>query len=297
MQYQHRSNKFGSGKLNRRFFILAAASLSASLIFSSCAAPQAPTASSSPSAASPSPVAQKIKVGVSPVPAGEIMEFVKKDLAPAAGLEIEIVTFNDPVQNNTALKDGAIDANYFQHIPFMEDYGKRKGVEMYAFTPQVHLNPVGLFSKKHKSIADIPQNALVSIPDDVSNAHRALKVLESTGLIKLKPDAKPASPKDIIENPKNITIKEIPGAQSIPTLPDVDLAGITGNWVVQSGMKTDKDALALETAQDPIYAVTLTTLKGKENEPNIQQLYQLLRDDRVKEFIREKYQGAVLPIP
>lgn len=297
MQYQNQSNKFSSGKLNRRFFILAASSFSASLIFSSCAAPQAPTASSSPTAASPSPVAQKIKVGVSPVPAGEIMEFVKESLAPAAGLEIEIVTFNDPVQNNTALKDGAIDANYFQHIPFMEDYGKRKGLEMYAFTPQVHLNPVGLFSKKHKSIADIPQNALVSIPDDVSNAHRALKVLESTGLIKLKPNAEPASPKDIIENPKNITIKEIPGSQSIPTLPDVDLAGITGNWVVQSGMKTDKDALALETAQDPIYAVTLTTLKGKENEPNIRQLHQLLRDDRVKEFIREKYQGAVLPIP
>ena len=240
---------------------------------------------------------EKIKVGVSPVPAGEILEFVKKNLAQQAGLDIEIVTFNDSVQNNTALKEGQIDANYFQHIPFMEDFGKRKNIKMYAFTPQIHLNPVGIFSKKHKSLAEVPNKALVTIPDDVSNAHRALKVLEEAKVIKLKPNVQPASPKDIIENPKNLQIKEIPGAQAIPTLPDVDLAGVTGNWVVQSGMKTDKDALALESAQNPIYAVTVTTLAGKENDPRIQKLYKLLRDDKVKQFIKEKYQGAVIPIP
>jgi D-methionine transport system substrate-binding protein len=295
-------NSLRFDKVNRRFFVTALASLSASIVFASCTTPQ--TASNSPADASPaaaSPVAtaeqNPLKVGVSPVPAGEILEFVVKNLAPEAGLKVEVVTFNDPVQNNTALKDGAVDANYFQHIPFMEDFEKRKDMKMYAFTPQIHLNPVGLFSKKHKSIADIPQNALVTIPDDVSNANRALKVLESAGLIKLKPGVTVASVKDIVENPKNLQIKEIPGAQAIPTLPDVDLAGITGNWVVQSGMKTDKDALALETAQNPIYAVTLTTLEGKESDPRIQLLYKLLRDDRVKQFIRDKYQGAVLPIP
>jgi D-methionine transport system substrate-binding protein len=167
-----------------------------------------------------------------------------------------------------------------------------------AFTPQIHLNPVGLFSKRYKSLKELPQNALVTIPDDISNAHRALKVMEEAGLIKLKPNVFPASPLDIIENSKNLQIKEITGAQAIPTLPDVDLAGITGNWVLQAGLKTDRDALALESAQNPLYAVTVTTLlDGKQNDPRIQLLYKLLRDDRVKQFIREKYQGAVIPIP
>ncbi|QIR35943.1 hypothetical protein HCG51_03665 [Tolypothrix sp. PCC 7910] len=289
--------------IKRRFFVIATASFIATV--TSCSSPQnngTTTTATNPTATTAANTVatgakEKIKVGVSPVPAGEILEFVKKNLAPEAGLDIEIVTFNDPVQNNTALKDGQIDANYFQHIPYMEDYGKRKNLQMYAFTPQIHLNPVGIFSKKYKSLAEVPNKALVTIPDDISNAHRALKVLEEAKLIKLKPNAQPASPKDIIENPKNLQIKEIPGAQAIPTLPDVDLAGITGNWVVQSGMKTDKDALALESAQNPLYAVTVTTLAGKENDPRIQKLHKLLRDDKVKQFIREKYQGAVLPIP
>jgi len=293
-------------KTNRRFFLIATASFVASAVFSSCTRPQNNSAANAPASSPTATTAantaatgtkEKIKVGVSPVPAGEIMEFVQKNIAPEAGLEVEIVTFNDAVQNNTALKDGQIDANYFQHIPFMEDFGNRKNMKMYAFTPQIHLNPVGLFSQKHKSFKELPDRALVTIPDDVSNAHRALKVMEEAGLIKLKPNVQPASVKDIIDNPKNLQIKEIPGAQAIPTLPDVDLAGVTGNWVVQSGMKTDKDALAIESAQNPLYAVTLTTLEGKENDPRIQKLYKLLRDDRVKQFIREKYQGAVLPIP
>ncbi|BBD57675.1 putative lipoprotein [Nostoc sp. HK-01] len=291
--------------INRRFFVIAITSFAASTIFSSCSSPQNNSAASTTANISATPAAntttsatkEKIKVGVTPVPAGEILEFVKKNLAPEAGLDIEIVTFNDFVQNNTALKDGVIDANYFQHIPFMEDYGKKHNFEMYAFTPQIHLNPVGLFSKKYKSLKDLPNKALVTIPDDPSNAHRALKVLESSGLIKLKENVRPASPKDIIANPKNIQIKEIPGAQAIPSLPDVDLAGVTGNWILQAGLKTDKDALAIESANEQIYAVTVTTLKGKETDPRIQKLYKLLRDDKVKQFIRDKYQGSVIPIP
>ncbi|MFN6486962.1 MULTISPECIES: MetQ/NlpA family ABC transporter substrate-binding protein [unclassified Nostoc] len=137
--------------INRRFFLIAITSFAASTIFSSCSSPQnnsaanTSTNSSATLAANTTTTAtkEKIKVGVTPVPAGEILEFVKKNLAPEAGLDIEIVTFNDFVQNNTALKDGVIDANYFQYIPFMEDYGKKHNFEMYAFTPQIHLNPVG----------------------------------------------------------------------------------------------------------------------------------------------------------
>ncbi|BAY49567.1 putative lipoprotein [Scytonema sp. HK-05] len=294
-------------RTKRRFFLLTAASFTASLVFSSCAAPQnsstSNTAVSSPTATTASNTTatgakEKIKVGVSPVPAGDILKFVKDNLAPQAGLDIEIVTFNDSVQDNYALRDGLIDANYFQHVPFMEDFGKRHNIKMVALNPPIHLNPVGVYSKRHKSLAEVPQNAIVTIPDDVNNAHRALKVLEDAKLIKLKKNAGVlASVKDVVENPKNLKIKEIPGAQAIPSLPDVDLAAMTGNWVVQSGMRTDKDALALESAQNPLYAVTVTTLQGKENDPKVQKLYKLLRDDKVKQFIKDKYQGAVLPIP
>lgn len=290
-----------SRTLNRRFFLVAVASITASTVVACSSAQKTATSpGTSPSASNASAPAakEKIKVGVSPVPAGDILKFVKNNLAPEAGLDIDIVEFNDGIQPNLALKEGQIDANYFQHVPYMEDFGKKHGFKMVALTPPIHLNPVGLFSKKHKSLADVPQNALVTIPNDPANAYRALKVMDKAGLIKLKDTAdQVAGVKDIAENPKNLQFKEIPGAQAIPTLPDVDLAGITGNWVVQSGMKTDRDALALETAQNPLYAVTVTTLEGKENDPRVQKLYKLLRDDRVKAYIKEKYQGAVLPIP
>lgn len=141
--------------INRRLFLIAFISFAASTVFSSCSSPQNNSAANTTTNPSVAPVGnastagakEKIKVGVTPVPAGEILDFVKKNLADEAGLDIEIVTFNDFVQNNTALKDGVIDANYFQHIPFMEDYGKKHNFEMYAFTPQIHLNPVGIFSK------------------------------------------------------------------------------------------------------------------------------------------------------
>ncbi|MEH1944780.1 MAG: MetQ/NlpA family ABC transporter substrate-binding protein [Nostoc sp.] len=291
-------------KINRRFFLIAVTSFAASTVFTSCsstnsASNTAPNPAATPAANTVATATkEKVKIGVTPVPAGEILEFVKKNLASEAGLDIEIVTFNDFVQNNSALRDGQIDANYFQHVPFMEDYGKQHNIKMVAFNPPIHLNPVGVYSKRHKSLAEVPQNGLVTIPDDVSNANRALKVLESAKLIKLKDNPTGiANIKDIVENPKKLTIKEIPGAQAIPSLPDVDLAAITGNWVVQAGMRTDTDALALESAQNPIYAVTLTTLQGKENDPRIQKVYKLLRDRKVKDFIKEKYKGAVLAIP
>ncbi|MDF5728204.1 MAG: MetQ/NlpA family ABC transporter substrate-binding protein [Rhizonema sp. PD38] len=297
----HIEQRLPMKQMKRRFFVIAAASFTISIVFVGCRTSQNKLSVDSPNASNVNKVAtrqkEKIKVGVTLVPAGEIMKFVKDNLATQAGLDIEMVVFNDGIQPNLALRDGQIDVGYFQHIPHMEDFGNRYNIKMYAFTPQIHLNPLGLFSKRHKSLNEIPREGLVSIPDDVSNTHRALKLMEEAKLIKLKSNTKFATVKDIIENPKNLQIKEIPLAQSIPSLPDVDLAAITGNWVVQSGMRTDKDALALESAKNPIYAVTLTTLSGKENEPKIQSLYKLLRNDKVKDFIKQKYQGAVITIP
>ncbi|MBD2454073.1 NLPA lipoprotein [Nostoc sp. FACHB-87] len=291
--------------INRRFFLLAVVSFTASTVFTSCSSAQNNSANTNtnPSATPASNTTttatkEKIKVGVSPVPAGEILEFVKKNLAPQAGLDIEIFTFSDSVQNNFALRDKQIDANYFQHVPFMEDFGKQHNIKMVALNPPIHLNPVGVYSKRHKSLAEVPKNGTVIIPGDINNAHRALKVIEEAGLVKLKTTAKGlVSPKDIAENPKNLQVKEVPATQMIPSLPDVDLAVMTGATVLAGGLRTDKDALALESSKNPIYAVTVTTLQGQENDPRIQKLYKLLRDDQVKQFIRDKYQGAVIPIP
>ena len=159
---------------NRRFFLIAAASFTASTVFA-CGSPQETVTNSgtAPSAANVATtgVKESIKVGVSPVPAGDILKFVKNNLAPQAGLDIQIVEFNDGVQPNIALKEEQIDANYFQHVPYMEDFGKKHGFKMVALNPPIHLNPVGLFSKKHKSLADLPQNALVTIPNDPANAY------------------------------------------------------------------------------------------------------------------------------
>ena len=184
-------------KINRRFFVITIAYFAASTVFTSCSSPANNSATNTAVTASTTTAAntvttkpkEKIKVGVSPVPAGEILEFVKKNLAPQAGLDIEIVTFNDSVQDNYALRDGLIDANYFQHVPFMEDFGKRHNIKMVALNPPIHLNPVGVYSKRYKSLSEVPNNALVTIPDDVNNAHRALKVLEHAKLIKLKNNA------------------------------------------------------------------------------------------------------------
>ncbi|QLE41586.1 hypothetical protein FD723_14945 [Nostoc sp. C052] len=291
-------------KINRRFFVITAISFTASTLFASCSSPNSPsnTAVNTSAKTTANTVAttqeEKIKVGVSPVPAGEILEFVKKNLAPAAGLNIEIVTFSDSVQDNFALRDKQIDANYFQHLPFMEDFGKQHNIKMVALNPPIHLNPVGIYSKRHKSLAEVPKNGLVIIPGDINNAHRALKVLEEAKLIKLKNNPGVlVSIKDIVENPKNLQIKEVISGQLLPSLPDVDLGVMTGATVLAGGMRTDKDALALESAKNPLYAVTLTTLQGQENDPKIQKLYKLLRDQKVKDFIKEKYQGAVIPIP
>jgi D-methionine transport system substrate-binding protein len=276
---------------NRRFFLIAAGSMAASLAFSSCTTQKA---DSSASQASPGQTA--LKVGVTPVPAGEVLAFVKNNLAPQAGLNIQIVEFNDFNQPNLALQDGAIDANYFQHNPFMTDFGKQHNIDLVALNA-VHFNPLGAFSKKIKSLDQLQNNAVVSIPNDATNGNRALRLLAEQKLIKLKDNVgELATEKDIVANPKHIQIKAIEAPSLIRSLDDVDVAIITGNFVVQAGMNTKKDAIALEKAAGTRYAVHLATLRGHENDPRIQILNKLLVDPKVREFINQKYSGAVIPV-
>lgn len=278
-----------NAKFDRRFFLIAASSFTASTLFASCT-------NQPDQATEQSDLSQPLRVGVTPVPAGEILAFVRDNLAKQAGLTIQITEFNDFNQPNLALKDGAIDANYFQHIPFMTDFGKQHNIDLVALNA-VHFNPVGIYSKKIRSIDQVSNNASVTIPNDVTNANRALKLLAAQGLIKLREGVGDlATSKDIATNSKSLRITEIEAPSLIRSLDDAQISVITGNFVVQAGMNPKRDALALESATNTPYAVRLATLKGKENDPRIQLLNKLLVDPKVRDFINQKYQGAVVAV-
>lgn len=239
--------------------------------------------------------ATKVKVGVTPVPHGDIVKFIKDNLAAREGLDITIVEFTDYVQPNLALKDGQIDANFFQHAPYMNDFGKQHGIDLVAVA-NVHVEPLGIYSKKIKSLAETPANAIVAIPNDTTNSGRALRLLEAKGLIKLKEGAGVAATvHDIIDNPKQLKIKELEAAQLPRALDDTTFSVINGNYAIGAGLRPDKDALALEKGENNPYANVLTVLKGHENDPGIRKLVKLLTSPEVKKFIEDKYQGAVVP--
>ncbi|WP_214412242.1 MetQ/NlpA family ABC transporter substrate-binding protein [Sphaerisporangium fuscum] len=236
-----------------------------------------------------------LKVGVSPVPHGEILKFVKDKLAASAGLKLDIVEFTDYVQPNVQLQEGQLDANYFQHRPYLADFQKSKGGKEMTFVQAVHLEPLGLYSKKVKSAGELASGATVAVPNDATNLGRALKLLEDNGVIKLKPGVgTAATERDVAENPKNLQFKPLEAAQLPRSLEDVDAAVINGNYALEAKLKPATDALVLEKAEGNPYANGLVTLKGHENDPNIKKLAQLLAGPEVKKFIEDTYQGSVI---
>ena len=274
-----------STQMNRRFFLLTAGSFAATTALASCG-------SSQPSAGG----GNTLRVGVSPVPHGEILAFVRDNLAASEGLDIQVVEFSDYVLPNTALNDGQLEANYFQHVPYMEDFAKQRGLDL-VFVKAVHLEPLGLYSKRHKSLNDVPDGAKVSVPNDATNLGRSLKLLQDNDLLTLKSGAGVAATKQDIEaNPKNLNLVELEAAQLPRALDDVDIGVVNGNFAIQVGLNPAKDALALETADGNPYANGLVVLGGQENDPNIQKLAKLLTSDQVRTFINDKYQGAVIPV-
>ncbi len=255
----------------------------------------ASAAATAPSTAAANPALIKLKVGASPVPHAEILQFVKDNLAAKAGLDLEIVQFTDYVQPNLALQDGQIDANYFQHVPYMEDFAKQHNLDLVAVA-KVHIEPLGIYSKKIKSLSEIPDKAVVAIPNDATNSGRALHLLEANGLLKLKDSASiSATVQDIAENPKNLQIKELEAAQLPRSLDDTTISVINGNYALDAGFTPSKDALALESGVNNPYANVLTVLKGHESDPGIVKLAALLNSPEVKQFIQDKYQGSVIP--
>jgi D-methionine transport system substrate-binding protein len=238
---------------------------------------------------------EPLRVGASPVPHAEILRFIDDELAADAGLDLEIVEFTDYVQPNVALDDGSLDANYFQTVPYLEEQEASAG---YDFTPlaPVHIEPLGIYSDSLADLADLPDGATVAIPNDPTNAGRALRLLAANDLITLA-DTGEAAPTalDIAENPKDLQIQEIEAAQLPRSLADVDAAVINGNYAIDADLKPAEDALALEEAEGNPNANLLVVRAGTEDDERIQQLEELLHSDEVRNFIEKTYGGAVLP--
>ncbi|MCC9625751.1 MetQ/NlpA family ABC transporter substrate-binding protein [Thalassospira sp. MA62] len=237
---------------------------------------------------------ETIRIGVTPGAHEEVMEEVVK-VAATKGLDIEMVTFSDYVIPNQALNDGDLDANSFQHKPYLDNQIRDRGFDLSVVAYNI-LTPMGIYSDKIKSLDELPDGAEIGIPNDPTNGGRALLVLQSQGLIKVDPDAGlVVSPLDVIENPKDISFVELDAAQLPRSLADLDASAINTNYALEAGLNPVADSIAIEGNDSP-YANIIVTQTSRKDEPWVKTLVESYHDDAVRKFIEEKYEGAVLPV-
>lgn len=234
-----------------------------------------------------------LKVGASPVPHAQILEKVKPILEEQ-GIKLEIVEFTDYVAPNLALSDEQVDANFFQHLPYLESFADERNLELVSLG-QVHVEPLGLYSNTIESLDEVKEGSVVAIPNDATNGGRALILLENNGLIKLSEEAGlEATEADIVENPKGLVFEPLEAAQLPRVLSDVDAAVINGNFAIEAGLAPTEDALLLEGADSP-YANIVAVRKGEENTETLKALLKALQSEEVKQFIESEYGGGVIP--
>ena len=256
---------------------LIAGVLAAALVFTACTGKKAGT----------------VSVGATPVPHAELLHLIRDDLA-AKGVTLIVQEFTDYVQPNAAVIEGDLDANFFQHIPYLESNKDWSEKLVSAFG--VHIEPFGVYSIKYKKIGDLPNGASIAIPNDPSNGGRALLLLQANGLITLKADAGlQATIHDITSNPKNFRFRELEAALLPRSLQDVDAAAINGNYALEAGFNPVKDSLIIEGADSP-YVNIVVVKKGRENDPNIIALKNALLSQKVKDYINSHYDGGVTAI-
>ncbi|MDR1157282.1 MAG: metal ABC transporter substrate-binding protein [Oscillospiraceae bacterium] len=239
----------------------------------------------------------RIVVGATPVPHAEILEAAKEILAEQ-GYTLEIREFTDYVQPNLALESGDLDANYFQHRPYLTDFNANNETNLVDIG-DIHYEPLGLYPGRTTSLDALPDGAQVAVPNDTTNEARALLLLEAQGLLTVDGSAGlEATIQDIIDNPKNLTIVELEAAQIPRSLPDVDVAVINGNYALEAGLNAAADALAIE-ASDSLAADTFANVivvrAGDENRAELKALVTALQSDALRDFIDATYQGAVVP--
>ena len=272
----------------KKAFIASIAALAAAGFIAGCGEQKA----AAPAKSASGDKAATIKVGVSPVPHAEILNAVKDKLAKD-GVNVEIVEFTDYVQPNLALNDKSLDANYFQHKPYLDEFCKSRGLNLTSLGA-VHLEPMGVYSSKVKDIKALPDGAHVAIPNDPTNGGRALLVLQSAGLIKLR-DGAPitATPQDIVENPKNLQFSELEAPQLPRSLEDADIAVINSNFAMEA--KLDPKTAIFTESKDSPYGNIVAVRAGDENRPELQKLMKALTSEEAKQFINTKYNGSIIP--
>lgn len=234
-----------------------------------------------------------LKVAATPIPHAELLKFVEPDLK-AKGIDLEILVTNDYNIPNRALADKEVDANFFQHIPFMDNQIRHFNYPIESIG-KIEIEPMGIYSKKLHSLSDLKKRSTIAIPNDPSNEARALLLLEKQGIITLDdPNNLNATIINIQKNPKRIKFKEVDAAMLARSLDDVDAAAINTNYALEANLSPIKDALVLEDKDSP-YANVIAVRKGDESRADIQALKAAMTSEKMRKFIKEKYKGAVLP--
>lgn len=255
------------------------------------------TATASAEATPSATTASKIKVGASPAPHAEILEQVKTELAKE-GIEMEIVEFTDYVIPNTSLNEGELDANFFQHQPYLDDFNDERGTKLVSIA-KIHYEPMGIYAGKLSKLEDLKDGGTIAVPNDPTNEARALQLLQEAGLITLKKDAGlKATINDIETNEKNLKITELEAAQIPNSLKDVDFGVINGNYAIGAGLKAS-DALLAEKPESEAaktMANVLVVQEGKEDDPTLKKLAEVMQSETIKKFIEDKYEGSVVPV-
>jgi D-methionine transport system substrate-binding protein len=239
----------------------------------------------------------KVVIGASPSPHAEILEAAKAALKKK-GIDLEIKTYNDYVQPNIAVDQGQIDANYFQHQPYLDDFNEKNNTKVVS-VGKIHYEPFGIYAGKSKSLSDISDGAKIAVPNDTTNEARALLLLQDNGIIKLKDGAGlQATKQDVVDNPKNVEIMEVEAAQIPRSIGSVDFACMNGNYAIEAGFKPS-DALVQEKSDSEAaetYGNIIAVSEKNKDAKWAKTLVEVLKSDEIKKFIKDKYDGGVVPL-
>ena len=286
--------------LSRRSFLLGGAAVLGSFALTACGGNSATGSSAAASGAATSSSASNgtvITVGASPSPHAEILKAVEDEIK-SAGYELKVVEYNDYVQPNVALSEGDLDANYFQHKPYLDNYNQENGTDLVS-AAAIHFEPMGIYAGKSSDIKNVPDGAKIAVPSDATNEARALLLLQDQGVLKLKDGAGlEATKNDIAENPHNVEFVEVEAASVPRTLQDADFGVINGNYALSAGLDTTA-TLASEGADSEAaktYANIVAVRKGEDATEKTKALVAALTSDTAKKFIEDTYKGSVIPV-
>ena len=286
--------------LSRRSFLHSGAAVLGSFALTACGGNSATSSSAATSGAATSSSASNgtvITVGASPSPHAEILKAVEDEIK-AAGYELKVVEYNDYVQPNVALSEGDLDANYFQHKPYLDNYNQENGTDLVS-AAAIHFEPMGIYAGKSSDIKNVPDGAKIAVPSDATNEARALLLLQDQGVLKLKDGVGlEATKNDIAENPHNVEFVEVEAASVPRTLQDADFGVINGNYALSAGLDTTA-TLASEGAGSEAaktYANIVAVRKGEDQTDKTKALVKALTSDTAKKFIENQYKGSVIPV-